>query len=81
MTWATGDGRANSFTLNLLADPNWVDTAQPGGVGGRIINWFADKSPPGTLPTGVAVIEGADSASIAGSAVTVKAPFQPKDHI
>jgi len=42
-----------------------IGTAQPGGIGGRIINWFADKSPPGTVPTGVAVIDGANSASIA----------------
>jgi hypothetical protein len=40
------------------------------------MNWFAEKSPPGTLPTGVAVIEVADSASIAGSMVTVQVPVQ-----
>ena len=32
-------------------------------------------------PTGVAVIEGADSASIAGSAVTVNVPVQPKGYV
>jgi hypothetical protein len=36
------------------------------------------KSPPGTLPTGVAVIEGADSASIAGAVVMVNVPLKPE---
>jgi hypothetical protein len=35
----------------------------------------------GMAPTGVAVIEGADSASIAGSAVTVNVPVQPKGYV
>ena len=47
MSWATSDGRANSFTLDLLADPYWVGSAQPGGIGGRIMNWFAEKTPAG----------------------------------
>jgi hypothetical protein len=45
------------------------------------MNWFAEKSPPGSLPTGVAVVDGANLASIAGSAVTVNVPIKPKDHI
>jgi hypothetical protein len=77
----TSDNRANSFTLDLLNDPYWVGSAQPGGIGGRIMNWFADKSPPGTLPTGVAVIDGANSASIAGSVVTVNVPIKPSGFV
>jgi hypothetical protein len=53
----------------------------PGGIGGRITNWFADKSPPAPLPSGVAVVDGADSATIPGSAVTVNVPVQPKGHV
>ena len=37
MTWGTANNRANLFTLDLLVDPYWVGTAQPSGVGGRII--------------------------------------------
>jgi hypothetical protein len=44
MTWATSDNRANSFTLHLPADPYWVGSEQPSGIGGRISNWFADVS-------------------------------------
>jgi hypothetical protein len=40
-SWATSDGSAGKFTLDLLADPYWVGSAQPGGIGGRI---FADVS-------------------------------------
>jgi hypothetical protein len=39
------------------------------------------KSAPGTLPTGVAVIEGADSASIAGAVATVNLPVKPKCYV
>jgi hypothetical protein len=53
----------------------------PGGVGGRTINWFADKSPPGTLPSGVAVVDGADSATIPGPAVTVNVSIRPKGYV
>jgi hypothetical protein len=61
---AAADGQLGTFTFNLLTDPYWVGSAQPGGIGGNIKNWFADKTAPvGPLPTGVAVIGGADSAS------------------
>jgi hypothetical protein len=53
----------------------------PAGIGGRIANWFSDRSPPGTLPTGVAVIEDADSASIAGSIVMVYVPTKPNGYV
>jgi len=53
----------------------------PGGIGGRITNWFADKSPPGTLPSGVAVVDGADSATVPGSAVMVNVPIRPKGYV
>jgi hypothetical protein len=75
------DGRLGSFTLDLLTAPYWVGSAQPGGVGGRIGNWFADKSPPGPAPTGVAVIDGADSASIAGAVVTINVPIKPAGYV
>jgi hypothetical protein len=51
---------SGKFTLDLLTEPYWVGSAQPTGIGGRISNWFADKSPPGPLPTGVAVVEGCE---------------------
>jgi hypothetical protein len=46
------------------------------GIGGRTANLFSDRSPSGTLPTGVAVIEVADSASIAESIVMVNVADQ-----
>jgi hypothetical protein len=81
MTWATADGRLASFNLDLLNDPYWVGSAQPGGIGGHIMNWFTDKSPAGALPTGVAVIDGCDSASIAGSVVTINVPVHAKGFV
>jgi hypothetical protein len=44
-------------------------------------NWFADKVPPGPAPTGMVVIEGADSASISGTVVTVSIPITPAGHV
>jgi hypothetical protein len=58
-----------------LAEPYWIGAAQPTGIGGRIANWFSDRSPPGALPAGVAVIKGADSASIARSIVMINVPI------
>jgi hypothetical protein len=81
MVWATADGRLNSFTFDLLTAPYWVGTAQPGGQGGRMGTWFADKSPPGPAPVGVAVISGADSASLAGTVVTINVPIMPNNSI
>ena len=37
--------------------------------------------PPGPAPTGVAVIDGATSASIAGTVVTVNVPVQPAGQV
>ena len=81
ITWATADGRAASFTLDLLNDPYWVGSAQPGGIGGHVQNWFADKSPPNTPPTDVAVIDGADGASLSGSTVTINVPVHAKGFV
>ena len=61
MCWATSDNINQQFTLDLLHDPYWVGSAQPGCVG--VANWFSDRSPAGTLPTGVVVIQGCDSAT------------------
>jgi hypothetical protein len=51
------------------------------GIGGRTANLFSDRSPSGTLPTGVAVIEVADSASIAESIVMVNVPLKPANYV
>src|SRR5262245_38119642 len=37
------------YNLRTVAARKPGGTTQPGGIGGRIINWFADKSPPGRL--------------------------------
>src|SRR5262245_1165803 len=81
MTWATSDNAGRKFTLDLLSDPDWIGAAAPTRIGGRICNWFADQSPPGTAPTGVTVIEGADSATVSGSVVTVNVPIKPSGFV
>jgi len=81
MVWATADGRLAQFTFDPLTSPYWVGSSQPGGIGGRMGTWFADKSPPGPAPTGVAVISGADSASLAGTVVTCNVPVLPAGQI
>jgi hypothetical protein len=76
MCWGTGDGLSRSFSLDLLADPYWVGSAEPGGVrAGRVANWSADKPHPGQgghpcWPTNVAVVDGCDAASLSGTTVT-----------
>jgi hypothetical protein len=48
-----------------------------GQSGHAAASWRFYESPPGTPPTGVAVIAGADTASIAGTVVTVNVPLKP----
>ena len=62
MAWIVSDGAAASFDLNLTADPFWLGQARPGGIGGRVCNWFVDRAGP--APVGVIVIDGATSASL-----------------
>jgi hypothetical protein len=81
MVWGNSDGRAGSFTFDLLTSPYLVGQAQPSGLGGRLVNWFAEKSPPGPAPTGVLAVEGAISATLAGTVVTVWVPVKPADSL
>jgi hypothetical protein len=79
MCRATSDNINQQFTLDLLHDPYWVGSAQPGCVG--VANWSSDGSPAGTLPTGVVVIEGCNSATLAGTVVTINVPVMPNGYI
>ena len=79
MCWATSDNINQQFTLDLLHDPYWVGSAQPGCVG--VANWFSDRSPAGTLPTSVVVIDGCDWATISGPVVTINVPVMPSGYI
>ena len=75
---AHADGVATSFTFNLLTDPYWVGEPAPQGPGGHLVNWFADPDvKKGAPPVDVMVIDGAGSATLAGTVVTVTVDPKP----
>jgi hypothetical protein len=37
MCWGTGDNSSRKFTIDLLADPYWAGSAQPGGIGDCVL--------------------------------------------
>lgn len=77
-TWAISDGRNTSFALDLIKNPYWIGSSTTSGIGGRITNWFADNPSLGLAqPVNVAVVAGADSATLAGTIVTIIVPVKP----
>jgi hypothetical protein len=82
--WAIADGQSTSFTLNLSTEPYLIDTTITQGLTGVLQNWGATTTPSNASPSGVAVVEGASSASISlppGPIVTVNVPVQPSGFI
>jgi hypothetical protein len=78
MVRAHADGVSTLFSFDLMNDPYWVGEESTKGYGGRITNWFADPDiKHGAPPIGVMVIDGADSATLVGTVVTVAVPVQP----
>ena len=79
LVWATADGQESSFIFDPFKSQFWVGAAQPSGFGVHSPNWFSEKA--GTLPSGVVVIDGASSASLSGTLITVTLPVQPEGHV
>jgi hypothetical protein len=77
LIWAISDGTSTSFTFDLTKDPYWVGAATSSGQGGRVTNWPADPGEAATTPTGVMLINGATSATISNTVVTVTVPVKP----
>jgi hypothetical protein len=66
------------FTSWVTILRDFDDDGSTKGYGGRITNWFADPDiKHGAPPIGVMVIDGADSATLVGTVVTVAVPVQP----
>ena len=79
--WAISDGESDAFTFDLMSDPYWIGSATTSGIGGRIMNWFAEADEVGaSLPVGVLTVDGAVSATLVGTVVTVNVPVQPAEH-
>jgi hypothetical protein len=81
--WAVADGVSTSFTLNLASEPYMIDTTLMQGYNGALQNWGAVVTPANVPPSGVAVVEGATSATISpppGPIVTIGVPVQPQGH-
>ena len=79
LVWATADGQESSFIFDLFKSQFWVGAAQPSGFGVHSPNWFSEKA--ATLPSGVVVIDGASSASLSGTLITVTLPVHPEGHV
>lgn len=75
------DGTTTQYTLKLAkdGDPYWVGQAKPGGVGGRIQNWFAEV-PTAAAPKGVRVVTGAVSAGLAVPTSILTITIEPKSN-
>jgi hypothetical protein len=78
MVRAHADGQSDKFSFDLISDPYWVGEESTKGYGGRLVNWFADPDiKHGAAPVGVMVIDGAQSASLTATVVTVSVPVMP----
>jgi hypothetical protein len=79
MMWAIADRNSTSFTVNLAQDGDayWVGQSRTGGMGGRVINWFADH-PAAPKPVGAVVVTGATTVALdaATSILTVTVPLK-----
>ena len=79
--WAISDGESTSFDFDLAADPYWIGSATTSGIGGRIMNWFAEAGETGvSMPVDVIIVAGAESATISGTVVTVNVLVKPIGH-
>jgi hypothetical protein len=79
LVWAMADGESTSFVFDLFKSQFWIGTAQPSGFGGHSPNFFTEKA--ATLPSGVVVIDGAESASLLNTMITVNVPVEPEGHV
>ena len=79
LVWAMADGESTSFVFDLFQSQFWIGTAQPSGFGGHSPNFFTEKA--ATLPSGVVVIDGAESASLLNTIITVNVPVEPEGHV
>jgi hypothetical protein len=85
ITHAIADGVSSSFTLNLGTEPFLIDPTIASGINGLPQNWGGPiVTPANAPPSGVAVVEGASSASISlppGPILTINVPVQPVGYI
>ena len=79
LVWATADGESTSFVFDLFKSQFWIGTARPSGFGGHSPNFFTERA--AQLPSGVVVVDGAESASLLNTMITVHVPVQPEGHV
>src|SRR4029077_18722003 len=78
LVWATADGESTSFVFDLFKSQFWIGTARPSGFGGHSPNFFTERA--AQLPSGVVVVDGAESALLLNTMITVQVPVQPEGH-